>query len=68
MANIEEKSKLPCTFGFEGKVAVFANVRPGIGVRSDVLFQHARLLAADATLSTNVLPPAATSHINIFFI
>ncbi len=47
---------------------MFANVRTDVGVRSDVLFQHARLLTADATLSTYVLAPAATSHINILFI
>ena len=47
---------------------MFANVRTDIGVRSDVLLQHARLLTADATLSTYVLAPAATSHINILFI
>lgn len=56
------------TFGFEGKVAVFANIWTDIGVRSDVLFQHARFLTADATLSTYVLAPASTSHINILFI
>lgn len=55
-------------FGFEGKVAVFANVRTDIGVRSDVLFQHARLLAANATVSTYVLAPATTSHVDILFI
>lgn len=59
-------SKVP--FGFKGKVAVFANVWTDICVRSDVLFQHARLLTADATLSTYVLAPAATSHINILFV
>ena len=58
----------PLAFGFEGKVAVFANVRTDICMRSDVLFQHAGLLTADATLSTYVLSPAATSHINILFI
>lgn len=47
---------------------MFANVRTDIGVRSDVLFQHAWLLTADATLSTYVLAPAATSHINILLI
>ena len=47
---------------------MFANVRTDIGVRSDVLFQHTGFLAADATLATYVLPPAATSHVNILFI
>ena len=47
---------------------MFANVWTDIGVRSNVLFQHTWLLTADATLSTYVLAPAATSHINILFI
>lgn len=47
---------------------MFANIWTDICVRSDVLFQHARLLAADATLSTYVLAPAAASHINILFV
>lgn len=47
---------------------MFANVRTDIGVRSDVLLQHARLLTADATLSTDILSPAATPHVNILFI
>lgn len=55
-------------FGFEGKVAVLANVWTEIGVCSDVLFQHAGLLAADAALPTYVLSPAATSHVDVLFI
>jgi len=47
---------------------MFANVWTDISVCSDVLFQHARLFAANATLSAYVLPPAATSHIDILFI
>lgn len=58
----------PLTFGFKGKVAVFANIWTDVCVRSDVLFQHARLLAADATLSTFVLASAPTSHINVLFV
>lgn len=55
-------------FSFEGKVAVLANVWTDVGVCSDVLFQHAGLLTADTALSTDVLSPAATSHVNILFI
>lgn len=56
------------TFGFECKIAVLANIRAHISVRSDVLFQHARLLAAYATFSTYVLPSAAASHIDVLLI
>lgn len=58
----------PLTFGFKGKVALFANIWTDIGVCSDVLFQHAGLLTADATLSTYVLAPSPTPHIDIVFI
>lgn len=47
---------------------MLANERTDICVRSDVLFQHAGLLTADAALSTYVLSPATSSHINILFI
>lgn len=47
---------------------MFANVWTDIGVRFDVLFQHAWLLAADAALPAYVLSPAATSHVNILLI
>lgn len=47
---------------------MLANVRTDVGVRSNVLLQHARLLTANATLSTYVLAPAPTSHIHILFI
>lgn len=56
------------TFGFEGKVAVFTDVWSDIGVRPDVLFQHARLFAANATFFTNVLSPPTASHVDILFI
>lgn len=56
------------TFGFEGKVAVFTGIRTNVGVRPDVLFQHARLLAANATFFTYVLPPATASHVDVLFI
>lgn len=56
------------TFGFEGKVAVLANVWTDVGVRSNVLFQHAWFFTANATFSTYVLAPAATSHVHILFI
>lgn len=58
----------PPTFGFEGKVAVLANVRTDVGVRSNVLLQHARFFTANATFSTYVLAPAATSHVHVLFI
>lgn len=58
----------PPTFGFEGKVAVLANVWTDVGVRSNVLLQHARFFTANATFSTNVLAPAATSHIHVLFV
>lgn len=47
---------------------MFANVWTDVGVRSDVLLQHAWLLTADATFPTYVLAPAPTSHINVLFI
>lgn len=58
----------PPTFGFEGKVAVLANVWTDVGVRSNVLLQHAWLFTANATFSTYVLAPAATSHVHVLFI
>lgn len=56
------------SFGFEGKVAVLANIRTDVGVRSNVLLQHAWLFTANATFSTYVLAPAATSHVHVLFI
>lgn len=47
---------------------MFTDVRADIGVRSDMLFQHAGLLAANATLSTYVLSPTAASHIDVLLI
>lgn len=47
---------------------MFANVWTDVCVRSDVLFQHAGLLTADTTLSTDVLPPATASYINILLV
>lgn len=58
----------PLTFGFEGKVAVLASVWTDVCVRSNVLLEHAWLLTANATFSTYVLAPAATSHVHILFI
>lgn len=58
----------PPTFGFEGKVAVLANVWTDVGVRSNVLLQHAWFFTANATFSTYVLAPAATSHVHVLFI
>lgn len=37
-------------------------------MRADVLLQHARLLAADATFLADVLPPAATADVNIVLV
>lgn len=55
------------TFSFKSKVANPADVRPHICVGPDVLFQHARLLTANATLLANVFPPASTSDIHVLF-
>lgn len=67
---VKSTLKVTChfTFGFEGKIAVLANVRAHISVRSDVLFKHARLLAANATLSAYVLPSAAASHVDVLLV
>lgn len=56
------------TFGLEGEVAELADVRPDVGVRADVLLQHAGLLAADATLLADVLPPAAAAHVHVVLV
>lgn len=47
---------------------MFTDVWADIGVSSDVLFQHAWLLATNATLATDVLSPASTSHIDVLLI
>lgn len=47
---------------------MLANIWTDVGVRSDVLLQHAGLLTADAALSTFVLPPTPTSHVNVLFV
>lgn len=47
---------------------MLANIRTDVGVRSNVLLQHAWFLTANATFSTYVLAPAATSHVHILFI
>lgn len=62
-----EKEKNP-TFRLEGEVAELADVRPDVGVRSDVFLQHAGFLAADAALLADVLPPAATTNVNVVLI
>ena len=56
------------TFGLEGEVAELADVRSHVRVRSDVFLQHARLLAADSTFLTDVLPSAATANVNIVLV
>lgn len=66
--NLEREERRGLTFGFEGKVAVLANIWTDVCVRSDVLLQHAGLLTADATLSTFVLSPAPTSHVDVLFV
>lgn len=47
---------------------MLANIWTDIGVRSDVLLQHAGLFTADTTLSTFVLPPTPTSHVNVLLV
>lgn len=47
---------------------MLANIGTDVGVRSNVLLQHAWFLTANATFSTYVLAPAATSHVHILFI
>lgn len=47
---------------------MLASVWTDISVRSNVLLQHAWLLTANATFSTYVLAPPATSHVHILFI
>ena len=37
-------------------------------MRADVLLQHAGLLAADAALLTDVLPPTAPAHVHIVLV
>lgn len=37
-------------------------------MRPDVFLQHAGLLAADAALLADVLPPAATTDVNIVLV
>lgn len=56
------------TFRLEGEVAELADVRPDVGVRPDVFLQHAGLLAADAALLADVLPPAATTDVNVVLV
>lgn len=47
---------------------MLANIWTDIGVRSDVLLQHAGLFTADTTLSTFVLAPTPTSHVNVLLV
>lgn len=56
------------TFCLECKVAELADIRPDVGVRSDVLLQHARLLAADAALLADVLSSPTTTNVYIVLI
>lgn len=56
------------TFSFEGEVADLTDVRSHICMGPDVFLQHAWLLAADATLLTDVFPPTSTSYIHILLI
>lgn len=61
-------SKLTLTFGLEGEVAELADIRPDVGVRSDVFLQHAWFLTADATLLADIFPSTSTTDINIVLI
>lgn len=62
------RSSTRLTFGLEGKVAELADVGPDVGVGPDVFLQHAGLLAADAALLADVLPPAAPAHVHVVLV
>lgn len=62
------RSSTPLTFGLEGEVAELADVGPDVRVGPDVFLQHAGLLAADAALLADVLPPAAAAHIDVVLV
>lgn len=64
--NVYAERKL--TFSFKSKVADSADVWSHVCMCPDVFFQHARLLAANATLLTNVFTPASAPDIHIVFI
>lgn len=56
------------TFGLEGEVAELADVGPHVGVRADVLLQHAGLLAADAALLADVFTSTAAAHVHVVLV
>ncbi len=56
------------TFRLEGEVAELADIRPDVGMRSDVFLQHAGFLAADAALLADVFPSTATTNVNVVLI
>lgn len=56
------------TFSFESEVADPADVGSDVSVGAYVFLQHARFLTADATLLTDILPPASASHVHIVLI
>lgn len=62
------RSSAPLTFGLEGEIAELADVGPDVRVGPDVFLQHAGLLAADAALLADVLPPAAAAHIDVVLV
>ena len=53
---------------FEGERTVSTRVRPQIGVRADVFFQHRRLLTSNATLFAHVFAASAATHIGVVFV
>ena len=59
---------LELTFGFEGEVAVLADVGPLVCVQTDVFAKRAGLLAADATRLTHVPASSSPAHVHILFI
>lgn len=55
-------------FGLESEVADSADVGSHVRVGPDVFLQHARLLAANTALLTDVLPPSSTSDVHVVFV
>lgn len=64
----KKKTKKSPAFCLEGEVAELADIRPHVRVRPDVFLQHAGLLAADAALLADVLPPAAAADVNVVLV
>lgn len=53
------------TFGFEGKVAVLADVGPSVRVQPYVFAQHAGFLTANSTLFTYISAPPTAPDIHV---